>query len=97
VREPDGAGEAQFAGTLGKTRGAYVIAEMILFPGDLGGRGRDVEFRIEHGLVAIVARPQHHAVFAESDRIAVAVRGYMANREDRHGIPDDSLWVPCIY
>jgi hypothetical protein len=64
-----------------------VIAEIISFPGYFGRGRRDVDFRVKDDLVAVIARPQHHAVFAKGDRLAVAVRGYMANREDRHGNP----------
>jgi hypothetical protein len=39
---------------------------------------------MQHLLVGVVARQQHHAVFAEGDRLMVVIGGHMSDVQNRH-------------
>ena len=73
VIDADPAFDMKHRRALGEAGGRDVIAERIARPGNLAWRGRDREFGLQHLLVAIVARPQHHAMLAERDRLPVAI------------------------
>jgi hypothetical protein len=61
-----------------------MIAENIPRPGDLAWRGRNFEFGLEHDLVIIVARTQHHPVLAERDGLRIMVSRDVSDGENRH-------------
>jgi hypothetical protein len=61
-----------------------MIAENIPRPEDLARRGRNFEFGLEHDLVIVVARTQHHPVLAERDRLRIMVCRDVSDGENRH-------------
>ena len=54
----------------------------------------DLQLRFEQTLVVAVARAEHHPVFAERHRLAVAVGGDVMDRKDwHHGTVRDDDWL----
>ena len=85
--EADGALEAQLGGAAIELGGGDVIAERVAGPADPARLGRYVDFGIENDLVAVVARPQHHAMFTKGHRLPVVVGGDVPYDENRHRDP----------
>src|SRR5208282_4012486 len=97
VVQTDAADKTQLGGPFGEIRGRHVIAEAIPRPGKLPWRRRDFELRFKYLLVVIVARTQHHPVFAKGDRLMIVVGRNVSDAENRHSrptIPDMPL--TCI-
>src|SRR6516162_8154697 len=83
--------DAQLLRSAGESGDRNTITEDVVHPADISRfRGND-ELGIEQFLVVAVARPQHHAVLAERDRLLVAVDGDVANGDDLHRLC--LLWV----
>ena len=51
---------------------------------EAAGLRRDTEGRVDHPLVVQVARPQHHPVLAEGDRMTIAIGGDVPNGQRWH-------------
>ena len=76
--------EAQLRCPAGKAGNRHAIAEHVVHPADIGRFRRDREAGVEQLLVIAVARPQHHAVLTEGNRLLVAVGGDVPNGDDAH-------------
>jgi hypothetical protein len=77
--KPDLAFESQFARLAPKARNGDTISERVMDPAQLRRLGRDLNLRVEELLIVTVARPEHHAVFAERHRLLVAIGRDVAN------------------
>ena len=71
--EADDAREGELGGDTGELGDGDVVAEIVLLVAQAGGGRIDIEADIDHTLIVRLAGPQHHAVFAEGDRISVSV------------------------
>src|ERR1700751_4410106 len=80
--------DAQFLRASGEAGDRHAITKDVVYPADIGRFRRDDELGVEQFLVVAVARSQHHAVFAERDRLLVAVSGEVAHGDDEHS--------PCL-
>src|SRR5271169_6223660 len=76
--------DAQLLRPSGEASDRNAITEDVVHPADIGGFRGDDELGVEQLLVVAVARPQHHAVLAERDRLLIAVDGDVANGDDLH-------------
>src|SRR5580704_17875332 len=85
--ETNSADKAQLAGPVAEMSGRHVIAEAVPRPGQLPRFWRDFEFRCNHLLIVVVARPQHHAVLAERDRLVIMISRNVSNVANRHCRP----------
>src|SRR5580700_5593143 len=85
--ETNSADKAQLAGPVAEMRGRHVIAEAVPRPSQLPRFWRDFEFRYNHLLIVVVARPQHHAVVAECDRLVIMISRNVSNVANRHCRP----------
>src|SRR5215212_4833317 len=93
--ETNRAFEAKLRSPLGETGRRDVIAEAIPRPGQIARLRRDVETGFQHGLVAVVARTEHHAVLAERNRLAIVIGRDVPDRENRHCGPKLMLAIAC--
>jgi hypothetical protein len=84
MSDRNGAVETKLVRTIGKARDRNMIAEAVQRPVDSARRGRDIEAGFQHSLVVVVARPQHHAVLAECDRLPIVIGGDVPDGENRH-------------
>src|SRR6185295_2883787 len=80
-----------------ETDDRHMIAEEILRPGDVARRRCDVERDVEHLLVVVVARPQHHAMLAEGHRPPVMIGRDVPDGENRHDGPALLRPVICMF
>src|SRR6185295_8468410 len=80
-----------------ETDDRHMIAEEILRPGDVARRRCDVERDVEHLLVVVVARPQHHAMLAEGHRPPVMIGRDVPDGENRHDGPALLRPVICTF
>jgi len=87
VVETNSAFEAKLRSSVFETGGRDMIAEDIPRPGEPARLRPDFEFGFEYLLVLIVARTQHHAVLAESDRSLIVICRDVPYGEDRHCNP----------
>ena len=89
--------EAKLGGAPGEARGRNVIAEIVAGPVDPARLGRNGDAGSQHLLVVVVARPQHHAVLAECDRLPVVIGRDVPDGQNRHrgprGMPG-SMHIP---
>src|SRR6185295_7323649 len=60
-------------------------------PAQRGRNRRDSQARVHQSQVMAFARTKHHAVFAEFDRLRIAIHGEVAHRQKRH---QDRLPLP---
>ena len=88
VFDPDDAFEAQLRGATGELGDRHVVAERIAVEPEAAGLRRDPEGRGDHLLIVGVARPQHHAVLAERDGMAIAVG---------RDVPDGQRWHDWVH
>jgi hypothetical protein len=65
--------EAQLSRTPVELRDRHMVAECILHELQAAGHGTDPETCLDDLLVVRVARTEHHAVLAESDRAPVSI------------------------
>ena len=83
--------EAQLRCPAGKAGNRHAIAKHVVHPADIGRFRSDREPGVEQLLIVAVARPQHHAVLAEGNRLLVAVDGKVPNGDDAHRLPIAAL------
>ena len=86
--EADRALEAQLGSPVVEFGGGDVVAEIVAGPVQPARRGLNGNVGIKDDLVAVVARPQHHAMFAKGHRLTVAISGDVFNDENRHAAPN---------
>src|SRR5690348_15861590 len=82
--EPDDALETQLLRPPREPRKCDAVAEHVMKPSDIHRFGGNGQLTVEQPLIMAVARPQHHAMFAECDRLLVAVGRDVADGQDRH-------------
>ena len=85
--ETNVADKAKLGGAVGELGSRDMIAETVLRPGNLPRSGRDLELRFDYLLILVVARPQHHPVRAECDRLTIVICRNVSNAENRHCRP----------
>ena len=82
-----GAFETKLGGCPLKSGDGDRVIERIVQPAQMSGLRRDCQVRLDQPQVVTLARPEHHAVFAEPDRLTVTVDGGVAHSEKRHQAP----------
>src|SRR6516164_1567044 len=88
--EPDRAVDTQQVAAAGEPGKRDAIAEHIMEPAQFRRLWRDDKLLLDQLLVVAVARPQHHPMLAEGNRLLVPVGRDMANGQEMHR--RRSLW-----
>ncbi len=89
--DADGALERQFGGNVGEPRDRHVVAEGVLHVAQAGRGGPYLEIGFDDALVVRIAGAQHHAVFAEGDRVPVPIGRDVPDRQCRHDVSLDLM------
>jgi hypothetical protein len=69
-------------------RDRNVIAELISTPSKLSRLRSNFKLGLQHLLVVIITRTQHHPMLAEGDRLMIAIGRDVFDRENRHWHPN---------
>ena len=84
--ETNGADNTQFVRTVGEMRDRNMIAELILPPSKLPRLRPNFKLALQHLLVVVITRTQHHPMLAEGDRLIVTIARDVFDRENWHAV-----------